>query len=62
MSHSTEMPGVGAAFGKFDISDSNERFWQIFTNVKIRKTKICGLEEVRMLSRFVEDRILNIYL
>ena len=56
------MPGVGAAFGKFDISDSNERLWQIFTNVKIKKTKICGLEEVQMLFRFVEDRILKIYL
>ena len=30
----------------FDSSDSNERFWQIFTNVKIRKTKIWGLEEL----------------
>ena len=45
----------------FDSSDSNERFWQIFTNVKIRKTKIWGFEELKMLFRFVEERILCIY-
>ena len=52
---------VVAALGKFDSSDSNKRFWQIFINVKIRKTKIWGLEELKMLFRFVEERILNIY-
>ena len=36
VSHSTEGPGVGVALGKFDSSDSNE----MFTNAKIRKTKI----------------------
>ena len=50
----------------FDSSDSI-RFWQIFTNVKIRKTKIWGFEELKMLFRFVEERILcicesNLYL
>ena len=45
---------------KFDSTDSNERFWQIFTNVKIRKTKIRGLEELIMLFRTIEERILNI--
>ena len=48
MSHSIEEPGVAAALGKFDSSDSNERFWQIFTNVKIRKTNIWGLEELKI--------------
>ena len=45
---------------KFDSTDSNERFWQIFTNVKIRKTKIGGLEELIMLFRTIEETILNI--
>ena len=30
-------------------------------NVKISKTKILGLEELKMLFRVVEKRILNIY-
>ena len=47
-----EGPGVGAALQKIDSSDLNERFWQIFTNVKIRKTKIWGLEQLKMLFRF----------
>ena len=34
MRYSTEGPGVGLALGKFDSSDSNERFWQMFTNAK----------------------------
>ena len=51
----------------FDSRDSNERFWEIFTKVKIRKTKIWGFEELKMLFRFVEERILcicesNLYL
>ena len=45
----------------FDSSDSNERFWQIFTNLKIRKTKIWGFEELKMLFRFVKERILRVY-
>ena len=61
MSHSTERPGLGAALGKFDSSDSNEKFWQLFTNVKIRETKIRRLEELKILLRVVEERILNIY-
>ena len=44
----------------FDSRDSNKRFWQIFTNVKIRKTKIWGFEELKMLFRFIEERILRI--
>ena len=47
--------GVGAAVVKFNSSDLNERF----DNLKIRKTKIWGLEELKMLFRFVEGRILN---
>ena len=39
-SHSTEGPRMGAGLGKFDSNDSNKRFRQMFTNVKIRKTKI----------------------
>ena len=45
----------------FDSRDSNERFSQIFTKVKIRKTKIRGFEELKMLFRFVKERILCIY-
>ena len=61
VSHSTEGLGVEAALGKFDSSDSNERFWQMFTKVKIRKTKIWELEELKILFGVVEERILNIY-
>ena len=52
--------GLGAALGKFDSSDSNKRFWQMLANVKIRKTKIWGLEELKILFRVVEERISNI--
>ena len=45
----------------FDSRDSNETFWQIFTEVKIRKTKTWGFKELKMLFRFVEERILCIY-
>ena len=61
----------------FDNRDSNERFWEIFTKVKVRKTKIWEFEELKilkirktkmwefeelkMLFRFVEERILCIY-
>ena len=55
MTHSTEGPGLGVVLGKFDSSHSNEKFWPMFTNVKIRKTKISGLEELKMLFRFVEE-------
>ena len=48
MSHSNEGPGAGAAIGKFDSSDSNEGFWQMFTNVKIRKQK-CEDLRLKML-------------
>ena len=34
----------------------------MFTNAKIRKTKISGLEELKMLFRVVEERISNIYI
>ena len=34
VSHSTEVPVVGAALGKFDSGDSNERF---LTNIYKRK-------------------------
>ena len=57
VSHSTEGPGVGVALGKFDSSDSNE----MFTNAKIRKTKIWGLKELKMLFRVVDERTLNIH-
>ena len=60
VSHSTEGLEVGAAFGKFDSNDSNERFWQVFTNVKIRETKIWGLEELKILFRIAEERIVNL--
>ena len=60
MSHLIYKPGVGAALGKFDSSDLNGSFWQMFSDVKIKKTKIWGLEELKMLFRFVE-RIFNIY-
>ena len=45
----------------FDSRDLNERFWEIFTKVNIRKTKKWGFEELKMLFRFVEERILCIY-
>ena len=61
MSHSTEGPGLGATLAKFDKSESNEWFWQMYTNVKIRKTKIWGLQELEILFRVVEEIILNIY-
>ena len=35
--------GVRAALGKFDSSDSNERFWQMFTIVKIKKQRILNV-------------------
>ena len=53
---------MSAALGKLESSDSNESFWQMFTNAKIRKTKISGLEELKMLFRVVEERISNIYI
>ena len=43
------------------LADSSERFWQKFVDVKIRKTKIWGLDELKMLCRVVEKRIVNIY-
>ena len=61
VSHRPGGPGVGAALGQFDISDSNENFWKMFTNVKIRNTKIWGLEEIKMLFLVVQERLLNIY-
>ena len=36
-------------------------FVQMFTKVNIRKTKIWGLEELKILFRVVEERILSIY-
>ena len=48
MSHSNEGLAVGAALGKFDSSDSNERFRQMFTNVKIRKQKIEHLKNLTL--------------
>ena len=47
MSHSNEGAGVGAALGKFGSSDSNERFWQIITNVKIGKQKFEDLKNLK---------------
>ena len=60
-SHSTEVPRVGAGLRKFDSNDSNKRFRQMFTNVKISKKKIWELEELKMLFKVVKERILNIY-
>ena len=40
VSYLTERPGMGTALGKFGARDSYERFWQMFTKVKIKKTKI----------------------
>ena len=59
--HSTEGPRVGTALKKFDSGDSNKRFWQIFTSVKIRKTKIWGFEELKTLFGVVEARLVNVY-
>ena len=59
VSHSNEEPGVGAAFGKFDSCDSNERFWQMFTNVKIRKQKFEDLKN-RKCCLELQKRILNV--
>ena len=61
VNHSAEGPAVGAALGKSDSSDANEMFSQIITNVKIRRTKFWELEKLKMLFRFVEETILNIY-
>ena len=47
VSHSNEGPGVGAALGKFDSSDTNEKFWQILTNVKITKQKFEDLKNLK---------------
>ena len=47
VSHSNEGPGVGAALGKLNSSDSNERFWQMFTNVEIRKQKLEDLKSLK---------------
>ena len=47
MSHSNEGPGVGEALGKSENSDSNERFWQMLTNVKIRKQKFEDLKNLK---------------
>ena len=33
----------------------------MFINIKIVKIKISGLQELKMLFRVVEERILNIY-
>ena len=40
---------------------SDEDMSQMFTNRKIRKTKIWGLEELKMLFRVVEEIILKIH-
>ena len=37
----------------------NETIWEIFTNVKIKKTKNWGLEKLTMLFRVVEETIAN---
>ena len=47
MSNSNEGPGLGAALEKIDSSDSNERFWQMFTNVKVRKQKCEDLKNLK---------------
>ena len=46
----------------FDSRDSNETFWQIFTKVKIRKTKTWGFKELKMLFRFVEERTFYVFI
>ena len=51
------MARAGAAHGKFGSSDTNERSWQMFTNVGNRKTKNWGLEELKMLFRIVYEKI-----
>ena len=60
MSHSNEGPGLSPALGKFDSSDSNERFWQLFTNVKIRKQKIGDLKNLKCCLE-LNKRMLNVY-
>ena len=47
MKHSNEGHEVRAALGKFDRNDSNERLWQMFTNVKIREKKIENLKNLK---------------
>lgn len=39
--------GPGGALGKFEISDSNERFRQMLTYVKIRKQKLEDMKNLR---------------
>ena len=47
MSHSNEGHGVAVALGKFYSSDSNEKFWQMSSNVKIRKQKFEDLKNLK---------------
>ena len=54
MNHSNEGPGLGEALRKFDCSDSNERFWHMFKNVKIRKEKFEDLKNLKLF-RVVEE-------
>ena len=60
MSHSNERPGLSAALGKFDSNNSNKRFWQMFTNVKIRKQKIGDLKNLKCCLELWK-RIFNVY-
>ena len=50
MIHSNERPEIGESLGKFERSDSNERFWQMFTNMKIRKQKFDDLKNLKLCS------------
>ena len=55
MIHSNERPEIGESLGKFERSDSNERFWQMFTNMKIRKQKFDDLKNFKWLLSVVEE-------
>ena len=47
VSHSNEEPGVAKVLGKFDSSDSNERFCQMLRNIKISKQKFENLKNLK---------------
>ena len=50
MIHSNERPKIGESLGKFESSDLNKRFWQMFTNMKIRKQKLDDLKNLKCCS------------
>ena len=61
MSHFTGGPDLAQLLENFTAVIRMKGFVQMFTKVNIRKTKISGLEELKILFRVVEERILSIY-